>query len=495
MTALLALFMVRAVFLRSLMLLCFLACAAWGTAAEPEKSVIHITTFRQEPLWDAPWRLDLVRPVSGSGFVIRGKRIMTNAHVISWAKEVLVHRYQDPHPYLAKVKFAGHDCDLALLEVEDQKFFEGLEPLEIGALPKVRSTVVTYGYPAGGREISYTRGVVSRIEAQTYEHVGNRSFLTAQTDAAINPGNSGGPVIQDDKVVGVAFQGIPGLENAGFFIPPPIIEHFLQDISDGTYHGFPQAGFVLAPLQNPAYRRFLKLPDDDLGARIDHLYPFGPAKEVMRPDDVVLQIGSYNVGSDGTILYEGNRVNAGVAISEAQHDQPVALKIWRDGQPLELSLPVRVLQADRAEANQHDAPPRYLVYGGLVFTPLSRDYLRAVGQNYGEPAYAKLLYELYYHRMEEPATARTEPIVLATVLPHNVNASMEARGRTLVDRINGRRIDRLEDVARAFETCNQAQDLIEFAPDHHLEALERSEVARAQAEILKTYGVASDRRL
>ena len=51
-----------------------------------------------------------------------------------------------------------------MLTVEDESFFDGVEPLEFGELPKVRSTVVTYGYPAGGEEISYTRGVVSRIE-------------------------------------------------------------------------------------------------------------------------------------------------------------------------------------------------------------------------------------------------------------------------------------------------------------------------------------------
>ena len=66
---------------------------------------------------------------------------------------------------------------------------------------------MTYGFPAGGEQISYTRGVVSRIEVEGYVHIGNRAFLAVQTDAAINPGNSGGPVIQDDKVVGVAFEG------------------------------------------------------------------------------------------------------------------------------------------------------------------------------------------------------------------------------------------------------------------------------------------------
>src|SRR5438309_3590673 len=209
--------------------------AGSGFAAEPERSVIQIMTFSQQPVWDAPWRFDPVRRSSGSGFVIKGKRIMTNAHVVSWAKQILVHRYQDPRPYLARVKFIAHDCDLALLEVEDESFFNGLEPLRFGDLPKVRSTVVTHGYPAGGEQISYTRGVVSRIELQNYVHSGNRAFLTVQTDAAINHGNSGGPAVQDDLVGGVAVPGLPGRADTAFCIPPPVIQHFLKAIQDGGH--------------------------------------------------------------------------------------------------------------------------------------------------------------------------------------------------------------------------------------------------------------------
>jgi S1-C subfamily serine protease len=125
-----------------------------ASGAEPERSVVQITTFSQQPDWAAPWRFDSVRRSSGSGFVIRGKRILTNAHVMSWARQVLVRRYQDPRPYLARVVYIGHDCDLALLALEDESFFDNLEPLDLGDLPKVRSSVVTYGYPAGGEQIS-----------------------------------------------------------------------------------------------------------------------------------------------------------------------------------------------------------------------------------------------------------------------------------------------------------------------------------------------------
>jgi hypothetical protein len=57
------------------------------------------------------------------------------------------------------------------------------------------------------------------------------------------------------------------------------------------------------------------------------------------------------------------------------------------------------------------------------------------------------------------------------------------------------RIQKLEDVVRAFETCTNDFDLLEFLPHHSFETLERSEVAKANSRILKTYGIAKDQRL
>ena len=102
--------------LRTLALLLLLVCHP-PLAAQPEASVVHITTFSQRPLWNEPWRFDYVRKSTGTGFVIAGQRLMTNAHVVSWAKEILVQRYQSSRPYVAHVKFIGHDSDLAILAV------------------------------------------------------------------------------------------------------------------------------------------------------------------------------------------------------------------------------------------------------------------------------------------------------------------------------------------------------------------------------------------
>jgi S1-C subfamily serine protease len=464
-------------------------------ALEPERSVIQIFTFRQEPDWTAPWRFDAVQRAGGSGFVIKGKRIMTNAHVIGWNRQIVVRKYQDPRPYLAKVEFAAHDCDLALLKVEDESFFDELPALEFGELPKVRSQVVTYGYPAGGEEISYTRGVVSRVEMSPYSHIGNRRLLSVQTDAAINPGNSGGPVIQDDRIVGVAFQGIPGLENTGFFIPPSLALRFLKDVDDGKYDGVPMAGIGITTLQNPAYRALLKLPDNNTGARVDRLRPGSKAAEVLRPDDVILRVGEYPVASDATILYQGNRVFCGLAFQLGQSGDSVPVEIWREGKAQTVPVKSEANPKDSSEGNQFDLQPRYYVFGGLVFTPLSLDYLRDAQRDNTDGSGTELTYELYYRTREQPDTARPEPVVLSSVLSDEVNANFTVRGYQLVDRINGVRIEKLEDVIRAFETSTNAYDLIEFGKRRVFECLNHADAVKANADILKTYGVPRDRHL
>lgn len=90
---------------------------------------------------------------------------------------------------------------------------------------------------------------------------------------------------------------------------------------------------------------------------------------------------------------------------------------------------------------------------------------------------------------------RIEPIVLSTVLADGVNANFRTRGRALVDKINGIRIERLEDVIRAFESPSNGQHVVEFLPKNTFECLERESADKANAQILKTYGIPKDRRL
>ncbi len=58
----------------------------------------------------------------------------------------------------------GHECDLAVLSVEDEDFWVGTCALEFGHVPELQQSVVVVGFPTGGDNLCVTAGVVSRVD-------------------------------------------------------------------------------------------------------------------------------------------------------------------------------------------------------------------------------------------------------------------------------------------------------------------------------------------
>jgi len=369
---LIALLFLDAALRRALLLLVLIASAPASAAGlqRIESSVVRILNHSQRADWYSPWNARPATQSSGSGFVVSGGLIMTNAHVVSDARHLVVYRNGDPSPYQVEVLHIAHDCDLALLRPLDAGLFADTPALQFGDLPALGSSVVTYGYPVGGRQIASTRGIVSRIENESYSHSGVDYHLALQTDAAINRGNSGGPVVKDGAVVGVAFQGSPDLENVGFFIPTEVVDHFLTDVADGAYDGYPELGISYSSLENPAARRKAGLAPDESGVVVDLVLSGSSADGLIAPNDVILEIDGHAVANDGTTVRDGLRVDLGVLLDTHQTGGVLRLRLLRDG----TRLPVEVTMASHPMglrfARVYDVPPRYYVYGGLVFVPL-----------------------------------------------------------------------------------------------------------------------------
>ena len=138
-------------------------------------------------------------------------------------------------------------------------------------------------------------------------------------------------MVQDGKVVGVAFQGYPGAENMGFFIPIPIVRHFLDNLKDGRYDGFPDSGLDTMPLLSPALRRERALPSARSGVVVERIAPGGTFDGVLRPGDVLLSIQGQTIANDGTIRLGEARVTFEHAVDMLQVGQPARLTVWRDG--------------------------------------------------------------------------------------------------------------------------------------------------------------------
>src|SRR3984893_4691113 len=334
-----------------------------------QKSLVRITATAVEPDYRAPWNAGSIGRGVGAGFVIDGNRIMTNAHVVSNSRYLTVERDGDPNKYPATVQFVAHDCDLALITVAAPNFFKNMIPLKFGGIPALESVVSAYGFPIGGERMSVTTGIVSRIDFQLYTHSAIDSHLAVQISAQINPGNSGGPVMQNAKVVGVAFQGYSGdvAQGVAYMIPTPVIRRFITDIKDGHYDKYVDLGLTPGNLQNPAQRRYFGLPDDGRGVIVDTLIEAGPAGKVLKQGDVLLSIDDHAIASDGSVELEGERVEMPEVVERKFKGDVVKLEILRDKKPVAVSIELGSVWPYLILGHSYDVRPRYVVYGGLLF--------------------------------------------------------------------------------------------------------------------------------
>ena len=458
-------------------------------------SVVYVQVFRSGFDWSQPWRQQTVSGASGSGFVIEGGRILTNGHVAADARQILVRRPDQANPYVARVEAEGDDCDLAVLRVDDPAFLEGLKPLKFGDLPSIGERVLTYGFPLGGQDVSSTAGIVSRIESRGYVHSGADAHLVVQTDAAINPGNSGGPVVQDGLVVGVAFQGFPGAENMGFFIPNPIVRHFLTNLGDGRYDGFPDTGLETTPLISPAYRAERGLPKGRGGVVVDRVAPGGTFDGVLKPGDVLLSVEGQPVADDGTIRVGDSRVTFEHAVDMLQVGAPARVTVWRDGEEQALTATARRIARYDRNRNRYGIAPDYYVYAGLVFMRLEQELLNTMGRSWAQSANRDLVWHQLFREAERPEEADREVVVLTRVLRHSVNSQMSFNLPAPVEKINGRTIRSLADVIAAFGESHGKFHIIELEGDAGIEAIDRERADAAQAEILRQYAIPHDRHL
>ena len=396
-----------------------------------EHSVFRITNFQQRPDWKSPWKMKPTTKDQGSGFLIHDGFILTNAHVVSDSRMLLVNKLSSPNPFLADVVAIAHDSDLALLKVRDPGFYKNLTPLELGGVPELQSRVRAYGYPVGGHELSRTEGVVSRIEFGTYIHPGIDSHLLIQTDSAINPGNSGGPVTQSGQAIGVAFQSNLSLNDVGYFIPVPLIKRFFVDIKDGIYDGVPEIGIETSSLINQHHRRYLGLPKNSGGILVERIVPFSSAEGVLQTGDVLTKIEDLQIDAAGMVNYGEQQVAFYIEAENRQIGDSLKLQVWRNGNFENLTLTLKAPPFGEEMRNSYDKQPEYLIFGGLVFITLNRNYIHSPGN-----LLAPLAYEHWYREVERPNTRRQQVVILTHVLPASVNSGYTNLHNFIVSSLN-----------------------------------------------------------
>jgi S1-C subfamily serine protease len=464
------------------------ATAQNSELSDIEDSVIKIYTTQAAPDYFTPWRLLTPRQSSGSGSVIAGNKILTNAHVVANASYVQAQKHNDPQRYQARVIFVSHEADLAIITVDEPGFFSDLKSLSIGDLPEPLQEVSVYGYPIGGKTLSITKGILSRVEQQIYAHAG-AYLLAGQIDAAINPGNSGGPVIVDQQIVGVVMQANSGgrAENLGYFVPPSIIRHVLVDSEDDVHNGFPDLGFRTQTLDSPSAKAAYGLRPDQNGVLVIKVFDDSPADGVFEENDVILKIDDFDIAEDGTIqlsddlltdykhAIDMHHIGDEVPVTYSRNGIESVAAIIAEAPPESYSL---------VKGEQFDQIPKYYIYGGVLFVPLNMNLIKRWGNDWGRSAPVTLLQA----RNEWSSPEKREVVVALQVLAADVNLGYHDWRNWIVDKINGEPVLDFEHFSQVVKNNLQENIVMENKNGYQMVINHRDAIA-SEAEILAQYRI------
>jgi serine protease Do len=263
----------------------------------------------------------------GSGFIIsKDGYIVTNYHVIAEADEIIV-KLNDRRELSAKLIGSDKRSDVALLKVDA----DDLPVLETGSSAdlKVGEWVVAIGSPFGF-DHSVTAGIVS-AKGRSLPSENYVPFI--QTDVAINPGNSGGPLFNlKGQVVGInsqIFSRTGGFMGVSFAIPVDVAKHVVEQLKT---KGKVSRGWLGVYIQEVTRELALSFGlDSPRGALIVDVIKGGPAKDILRQGDIVLEF-------NGREIKNASALPVIVGSTSIENDVKIKIRRGEDTETLTLRL-------------------------------------------------------------------------------------------------------------------------------------------------------------
>jgi len=292
----------------------------------------------------------------GSGFIVSADgHIVTNAHVIQGASEVMV-QLADQRQLEATVVGQDMATDLALLKVDA----EGLPTVEwADGSVQVGQHVLAMGSPFGF-EHSVTSGIIS-AEGRSIPGKAGGYVPFLQTDVAINPGSSGGPLFNlDGEVVGVnaqIYSRSGGFMGLSFAIPSDVAREVIQEIQESgdVTHGYLGVGVQDI---NRELADSMGL-ENARGGLINRVRPDSPADEAgLASGDIILAVNGESVSEAGDIPPLIGGMDPG---SEAE------LTLLRSGEELEKTVSLGSLRESRSQPTTSAEPTSAL---GMLLAPV-----------------------------------------------------------------------------------------------------------------------------
>ncbi len=466
--------------------------------AKTELSVVRVNSTNQDYDFFRPWSKKNPRAFHGLGAVVTGNRVLVTAQLVANHSYVELERAESGQKTDARVVCVDYEANLALLQPSADNFLAGLHPFDL-TLDAVVGDRVNVLQLESNDALVTTPGPITTIEVGRYQLEGIAMLIyRLSLPLQYREGSFTAPVIKDGKLAGILMRYDARTQSVDV-LPAPVIAHFLKDVDNGAYEGFPKIGLDHAPLRDPQLRHYAKLPPGSGGVYVTEVVPNSPsAKAGLTPGDILLEVAGAPVDQDGNYddpLY-GRIAFVHLITTKAYAGEKLSLKIFRDGatQTLEVALAHQASKDYVSQPYLFDEAPRYYVVDGLIFEELSRQYLKEWGGDWAKQAPQRLVYLDRYQTKLAPE-GRKRIVILSQVLPVASNVGFDDLKYLVVTNVNGSPISSLDDLPGALGKAAGGFDKIEFEDSPKQIFLDATHLEENDRVVQESYSLPALQRL
>ncbi|MEI6655468.1 MAG: PDZ domain-containing protein [Verrucomicrobiota bacterium] len=468
-----------------------------ATAADPpvpaslKPSIVRLNSTLQS--WSAgqPWEKAPPTNRRALTAIVAPQQVLTTAEMVADATNLELESADGTRFVPATVIAVDYEANLALLgpasAEEGAKMFENTKPLEIANPPSLGQPLDIYQLEDNGVELR-TIGNLQSIDVAS-NFLPGHNFLTYLVKASMQSAASSFtvPVLQHGKLAGV-LASYNSKDQLCEVVATDIVARFIKAATAGSYIGFPSLGVAVARTEDPSFRQWLKLPDDQGGIYISSVRKRSAAQSAgVKKGDVILAIdghaidrrGYYQHANYGSLGW-GHLVRGERSISDV-----VTLSLMREGKSLEVRATLtREEESSRLVPNHtFGKAPNYLVKGGFIFQELSLPMLQAFGEDWKSRAPLKLL-DAYEN--PEKYQERAERIVfLSGVIPTPATVGYDTLRNLVVRKVNGKEIRDMKSLLAAFKSTLNELHSIEFDEENFTVYLDETVSSSVDSQLLK----------
>jgi len=457
------------------------------TAGDWERAIVSVEINRKQYDYSQPWT-KRVQTVVKAGIVIGPREILTTADALDDRTLVRVQRGGRGKWWNAEVKWIDFPANLAVVTSAEEQFWTGLKPVPLAEPVKKGEDIQVLRWRAGNLEVR--KAEFNRF-AVTHPNMSDAVHVQLELNSDINGVGWAEPAIAGSKVIGLVFAQSG---NQLQVLPSPFIRSILDAQKKGRYKGLGYFDFTWQPAENPETLDYLKLEGEKRGAVVIDVPNKPGVESVVKPLDILLQVDGFDIDTQGDYVDPdyGHLMLENLSTRNKWAGDPVRLKIWRAGHAQDVIY--RLPKAEDAARLVPEAPfeqePEYLIAGGLVFQPLTKNFLRSWGQDWERRA----PFRLAYFRNQDPTPERPAIIILSQVMPDLYNIGYQDSRQIVLEKLNGQKVNYLADLQQALKRPMNGFHIFEFMKGDTLQriVLDAAKLDEATKRVLDHYGIEND---